>query len=111
MKKLGTILMGMMLAVTLVFGVMPQQVVKAEEPIYPVEKLMIAGTEVTDEVTSGDGWNYDAATNTVTLTGDIDAGDNPVISRSMLIKRCMLKPRKMLHLRRVETGRFIVIIV
>ncbi len=94
MKKLGTILMGMMLAVTLVFGVMPQQVVKAEEPIYPVEKLMIAGTEVTDEVTSGDGWNYDAATNTVTLTGDIDAGDNPVISQEHVNKTLYVKAEK-----------------
>ena len=86
--------MGMMLAVTLVFGVMPQQVVKAEEPIYPVEKLMIAGTEVTDEVTSGDGWNYDAATNTVTLTGDIDAGDNPVISQEHVNKTLYVKAEK-----------------
>ena len=42
--------------------------VAAAEPVELSDGLVIGETEVTDEVTSGEGWSFDAETNTLTLS-------------------------------------------
>ena len=71
MRKITTILMGLLLTFTLVLGVMPREMVKAEPTSYD---LTIAGVEVTSDNLSGEGWSFDPSTYTLTLSGNINGG-------------------------------------
>lgn len=79
MRKITTILMGFLLTFTLVLGVMPREMVKADPTSY---NLTIAGVEVTSDNLSGDGWSFDPVANRVTLTGNISATDCVAIAHS-----------------------------
>jgi uncharacterized repeat protein (TIGR02543 family) len=62
MKSISRKLFGLLLVLVMIAGMIPAA--SAEEPY----ELWIGGVQVTGETTSGEGWSFDAASKTLTLT-------------------------------------------
>ena len=62
MKSISRKLFGLLLVLVMIAGMIPAAA--AEEPY----ELWIGGVQVTGETTSGEGWSFDAASKTLTLT-------------------------------------------